>query len=59
MQNIEVRARKWGDSIAVIIPSQIVSQKSIKIGDKLFISITKGSDIKEVFGILNKENKEN
>lgn len=55
MNNIEVKARKWGDSIAIIVPSAVVTQKNIKIGDKLVVSVSKGSDIKEVFGILRRD----
>lgn len=44
MEEIQVTARKWGDSIAVIIPSEIVNTKKIKPSDKIKITIKKGGD---------------
>lgn len=57
MVSIEVQAKKWGDSIAIIIPKAVVSEKNIKIGDKINISISRNPNIKEVFGILKGDKK--
>ncbi len=51
-QIIETVARKWGDSIAVIIPKKIVDTQNIKPLDKISISLSKGRSIKEAFGAV-------
>ena len=49
---IEVKAKKWGDSIGVIIPKEIVEQEKIKPNDKLNIIIAKKADLSRFFGTL-------
>ena len=52
MVEIETKARKWGDSIAVIIPREIVHEEGIKQNDFLRIVIQKEYDLTELFGRL-------
>ena len=52
MEQIEARARKWGDSIAVIIPKKIVQTERIMPNDKLVFSVEKHADLNDVFGSL-------
>lgn len=47
---IKTKARKWGDSIAVIIPKFIVEAQRIKPHDEVTISIEKEDDISDLFG---------
>ncbi len=49
--DIEVKARKWGDSIAVILPKEVVRQENIKINDKIHLIVEKQCDISDLFGI--------
>ena len=51
---IETITRKWGNSIAIIVPSRIVEQQKLKENDKVIFNIEKkkASKVKEVFGIL-------
>ena len=49
---IEVKAKKWGDSIGVIIPKEVVEQEKIKPNDKLNIIIAKKTDLSRFFGTL-------
>ncbi|MBI4154892.1 hypothetical protein HY498_02290 [Candidatus Woesearchaeota archaeon] len=52
MVEIETRARKWGDSIAVIIPREVVHEENIKQNDFLHIAIQKEYDLTDLFGKL-------
>ena len=53
MSHIITEAKKWGDSIAIIIPKKIVEMEKIKPKDKLEIIIQKKVDLSEFFGVLN------
>ncbi len=50
MEKIEVVARRWGDSIAVIIPKKIVESERISPKSKIKIKIEKEDDLSELFG---------
>ena len=52
MIEIETKARKWGDSIALIIPSEIVREEDIKQNDSLRIVIQKEDNLTDLFGRL-------
>lgn len=50
MMEIKARARKWGNSIGVIIPKEIIRQQNIKPDQEVTLTIsqkpiTKGKDI--------------
>ena len=55
MAEIDALARKWGDSLAVILPSEIVNEEKIKALDKVHLSIRKETDLKDLFGKLKTE----
>ena len=52
---IETLTRKWGNSIAVIIPSRIVEQEKLKENEKVIVRIEKKKKVKvkDVFGLLS------
>ena len=52
MTQIITEAKKWGDSIAIIVPKRIVEIEKIKPKDKLEITIQKKVDLSQFFGIL-------
>lgn len=49
---IKVRAKRWGSSIGVIIPKDIIESKKIKENDEFTIEITKRPLAGEFFGRL-------
>lgn len=50
---IQVRTKKWGNSIGVIIPSKAVEQLNIKPEEDIVIEIEKKNNIlKEMFGTM-------
>lgn len=51
MTSIEVKTRKWGNSIGITIPNDIVEKMNIKPEDKIKVVILKDSGIlKDIFG---------
>ena len=50
MELVRTKARKWGDSIAVIIPKFIVEAEKIRPEDELKISVEKEDNLMELFG---------
>ncbi len=50
---IEVRTKKWGNSIGIIIPSETVEKFNIKPEENISVEISKGSNVlKEMFGTM-------
>lgn len=47
-----VTVKKWGSSMAVIIPKEVVRSQSIKEGDEVVINLFKKGNLKDVFGKL-------
>lgn len=51
---LELTARKWGNSIAVVIPSSVVETEKIKENQKLTIDLKSRKPllVKDVFGMF-------
>ena len=47
-----VTVKKWGSSIGVIIPKEIVKNQGIKEGDEIVINVFKKGDLTNIFGTL-------
>ena len=56
MTEIETFARKWGDSIAIILPRKVVEKERIKERDRIRVKIKKEVSLIHLFGSL-KTNK--
>lgn len=54
MIEIEAKARKWGNSIGITFPNEVVKKIGIHPDEdlKLFIGKSKTSSVKDIFGIL-------
>ena len=50
MTDIEVTTKKWGDSLAIIIPKKVVNAEHIKMHQKLILSIKRTADLSDLFG---------
>jgi antitoxin component of MazEF toxin-antitoxin module len=51
--NIEVKTRKWGNSLGLVIPSETVDKLNIKPEETIVIEITKRENaLKELFGAV-------
>ena len=47
-----VTIKRWGSSMAVIIPQEMVKNQHIKEGDEIVINVFKKGDLSDVFGTL-------
>ena len=54
MATVEVFAKRWGSSIGIIIPKEIVDQEHIALHEKIRIEIKKTHTAQEVWGLLPK-----
>ena len=52
MADIDVKVRKWGDSLAVIIPKDVAEKEKIRVEDKIHLRIGKEMDFTDLFGIV-------
>ena len=50
MAEIDVITRKWGDSLAIILPRDVVKKENIHLNDRIRVSVKKGADISRFFG---------
>ena len=50
MAELDVVTKKWGDSMAIIIPRPIVETERIKLNQKLHVVISKEVDLSDLFG---------
>lgn len=50
---VEVVARKWGNSIGVTVPREVLEKEGIKENERFFIDIRKGklAKVKDIFGL--------
>ena len=48
----DVVVRKWGNSLAVILPNEFVKEKHLKENDVFSIEIVKKADLSDMFGSL-------
>lgn len=51
---IEVKLKKWGNSMAVIVPNTIIEKRKLKENDKILIELIREADLSGVFGMIKK-----
>lgn len=51
----EVNVRKWGNSMGIVLPKELVAEKGIKEDDKVVIELAKKADLNNLFGSLKRE----
>mgnify|MGYP001597586535 CR=1 FL=1 len=49
---VEIKTKKWGNSIGVVIPKEILEKQKIKENETVIVSIKKKLLVSEVFGTL-------
>lgn len=52
---IDLEVKKWGNSLGIIIPRDIVRKHDIREKNIVSISIVKTADLKDAFGLLKKK----
>ena len=51
----EVNVRKWGNSMGIVLPKELVEEKGIKEDDKVLIELAKKADLSKLFGSLKRK----
>ncbi len=51
----EVIVRKWGSSLGIVLPSEVVKKEGLKENEKVLITIVKEANLKGVFGSLKRK----
>ena len=51
---IQAKIRKWGNSMAVIIPNRLIQERRFKENDEIIIEIVQRADISNNFGLIKK-----
>ena len=46
----EVITKKWGNSIGVVLPKELVEKQHIKENQKIIINIFREADLSDIFG---------
>lgn len=47
----EAKVRKWGNSLGIVLPKDLVEERNIKEGDNVFVTgIIKVADLSNIFG---------
>ena len=54
---VEVKLKRWGNSMAVIVPNKLVEERQLKENDSIIIEVVKKADLSEVFGSLKSKKK--
>ena len=50
---VEIKTKKWGNSVGIIIPNEIVEKLNIKPEEKVVVEIEKsGNVLMELFGTM-------
>lgn len=47
---MRARVKKWGNSLGLIIPSEVANNAGLKEGDEVEFQLKKYGDVKELFG---------
>lgn len=51
---IQVRVKRWGSSMGIILPKIIVEKENLRENDKIFVNVVKEADMKGLFGSLKR-----
>jgi len=54
---VEVKLKRWGNSMAVIVPNKIVEERHLKENDRIIIEVVKEADLSGMFGSLKPKRK--
>ena len=49
---MEAKIRRWGSSLGIVFPSEVIRKESLQEGDEIVIGIKKNKSLEGVFGSL-------
>lgn len=50
----ETIVRKWGNSVGVILPKELVEKEHLKENDKVLVFVVKEADLSKTYGSLHR-----
>lgn len=48
----EAVVRKWGNSLGIVLPKEVIEQKHLKPKDRILVEVVKEADLSGIFGTL-------
>lgn len=51
---VEVKVKKWGNSMGIILPNGLIKKRNIEENDTLMIEVVKEADLTDVFNSIKK-----
>ena len=51
MAEVELRVKQWGNSLALILPKELIQKEHIKKDEKVKVAIRKLPKIKDIWGL--------
>lgn len=51
---IQASLKRWGNSMAVIVPNRLIEEKRLKENDEIIIEVVKKANLSNSFGIIKK-----
>ena len=51
---VEVKVKKWGNSMGIILPKVLIEKKQLKEKDNILVEIVKEANLSNVFGSIKK-----
>ena len=52
---IQATVKKWGNSVGILIPKEILKSENIKVDREIFFDIVKKADLTNIFGSLERK----
>ena len=52
---IEVTVKRWGYSMGVVLPKQIVEEGKLRENERILIEVVKEADLSKLFGSLKRK----
>ncbi len=52
---VEVVVRKWGNSVGVILPKELVEREDLKENEKVLLEVVKEANLEGIFGSLKRK----
>ena len=51
---VQAKLKKWGNSMAVIVPISLVERRKLKENDTILIEVVKEANLSEISGLIKK-----
>ncbi|MBS3098590.1 hypothetical protein J4462_00070 [Candidatus Pacearchaeota archaeon] len=54
---VEVKLKRWGNSMAVIVPNKVIEEKNLRENDSIVIEVVKKADLSGIFGSIKEKDR--